>query len=444
VKKLCFIFVILLFSLTEARVFYDANDYPWAVSVVDKWSDRGIISGYIDGSFGGNNKLKRSEMITIINRLNNSNEKMNIKPAKDVNNGDWFYNEMSIALKNGLIELDENYNLRPNDYATREEVFVILAKLFKLKYNGNSTDILSSKFNDYQLIEGKNYPYIAALVKEGYISGYENNTLKPKSSITRAELIAIIDKIAGDVYTTGKISNQVLGGNIIINGEGVLLDNVNVDGYIFIMDGAKDEVPILKNVDSTKGIVSRVDNVFVTGNDDVVTFEEKEIIEPVFIRAIYSESDWTNDDVTVTLTFSDSDYEVINNSGKNKYTFEENGEFVFVAANSDGNTIKFKAKVDNIDIIEPKFIIEKNVQTDKAVITLMIEEDEMSPIEGAYYMKGSASASTVVNRGEEIINNTFEVTENGAYTIVVQDEAGNRARKKVTVKLGGQTSGVQN
>ena len=443
-KRLCFLFVILIFSLSEARTFTDVQDYSWAASVIDEWSNRGIISGYNDGTFKGNNNVKRSEMVAVINKLNNSSEALEIKPARDVSFGDWYCNDMSVALKNGLIELDENYNLRPNEYATREEVFVILAKLFKLKYNGDSTEILSSKFKDYSKISGVNYPYVAALINENYISGYEDNTLKPKSFITRAELIALIDKIVEEVYTFGEFEDKFIDGNVVINGEDVSIGNVNINGYIFIMDGARNNSPSLKNIDTTKGIVSRIGDVFVTGIEQEKVLEEKEIIEPVFMRVKYSEDDWTNDDVEVTITFSKKDYEVINNSGKDKYTFEKNGEFVFIAKNSDGNITEFKAKVNNIDKIKPEFDVSVDTLADKATITIAIKDDELSPIDGAFFLKGANSGRTTVNRGKEIINNVFEVNEEGRYTVVVEDEAGNIGRKMVTIKLGGETSGVQN
>lgn len=434
-KKLCFLFFILIFSLSEAKTFTDVKDYSWAASAIDEWSDRGIISGYIDGTFKGNNNLKRSEMITVINKLNNSSEVMKIKPSRDVDISDWYYNEMSIALKNGLIEVDEEFNLRPNDYATREEVFVILAKLFKLKYVGNSTESLKNKFSDYYLIAEENYPYIAALVNEGYINGYENKTLKPKSLITRAELIAIIDKIVEELYTVGEVKDKFINGNIIINGEGVLLNNVNVKGNIFIMDGARNDVPLLENIDTTKGIISRIGDVFVTKKVYDKLTEEKEIIEPVFIKVKYSDEDWTNEDVTVTLSFNDKDYEVINNSGKNKYKFDENGEFTFIVGNSKGDITKFTAKVNNIDKVMPKFEVVQNSQSDKDIITLTIEDDGMSPIAGAYFLKGSNSEGKTIRYGTEIINNSFDAFEKGKYTIVVKDEAGNKTRKIINVKL---------
>lgn len=435
-KKIFFLCIFLIFSFSEARTFLDSSDYLWAASVVDEWSDRGIISGYIDGSFKGNNNLKRSEMITVINRLNNSKENMGIKPSRDVDVNDWYYNEMSIALKNGLIELDENFNLRPNDYATREEVFVILSKLFKLKYNGNSAELLASKFNDYHLIDGENHAYVAALVSEGYISGYGDNTLKPKALITRAELIAIIDKIVEELYSSGEVEDKLIIGNVVINGENVSLNNVNIMGNVFVMDGAREGVTVLKNIDCTKGIISRVENVLIEGNDKENSLKDKETIEPVFINAKYSEEDWTNEDVVATISFNDKDYKVINNSGSKKYTFEQNGEFIFLAKDDNANIVEFKAKVSNIDKISPKLITEVETQTDKATINVTVEDDGLSQIEGIYYMKGINTSSRVAKYGDEVENNVLEVTEEGKYTIMAEDEAGNRARKIVTIRFG--------
>lgn len=131
-KKVALLFLLFIVTISQARLYTDSNEYSWASSIVDKWSNKGIISGYGDGTFRGNNYLTRAELITILNKINNSDETVNKRPSRDVNEGDWYYKPMAIALNSGLIELDSSGNLKPNNKATREETFVMIEKYLSL------------------------------------------------------------------------------------------------------------------------------------------------------------------------------------------------------------------------------------------------------------------------------------------------------------------------
>ena len=70
-KFILLFFIPILFNIVDAKFFNDSASYSWAESAVDKWSYRGIINGYTDGSFRGNNPMTRAELISVVNKLNN-------------------------------------------------------------------------------------------------------------------------------------------------------------------------------------------------------------------------------------------------------------------------------------------------------------------------------------------------------------------------------------
>ena len=71
------VMLLFIFTILTSNVFAytDEVDYLWAVPAITRWSNKGIISGYTDGSFRGNNNITRAELIIIANRLNNLVEK---------------------------------------------------------------------------------------------------------------------------------------------------------------------------------------------------------------------------------------------------------------------------------------------------------------------------------------------------------------------------------
>ena len=91
----------------------------------------------------------------------------------------------------------------------------------------------------------------------------------------------------------------------------------------------------------------------------------------------YSETEWTNQDVIATFNMREGDA-IINNEGLNIYTFSGNGEFALEFTNAEGIQKTLIAKVENIDKIAPKVIINGNptictIET----VTLTIEASDL-------------------------------------------------------------------
>ena len=77
---------------------------------------------------------------------------------------------------------------------------------------------------------------------------------------------------------------------------------------------------------------------------------------PPTATATYSTTQKTNQNVTVTLSFSEEDVVVTNNGGRNTYVFSANGQYTFYFKDKAGNENSFTATVDNIFKDAPKVI----------------------------------------------------------------------------------------
>ena len=83
-KKLLILILTVFMIFTQSFAFLDDNNYYWASDAVDKWSGKGYISGYPDGTFRGNNYITRAEVISVINKLNNSDTSVSKRASKDI------------------------------------------------------------------------------------------------------------------------------------------------------------------------------------------------------------------------------------------------------------------------------------------------------------------------------------------------------------------------
>lgn len=436
-KKIVWMLTSFFILITSSHAFSDVDSSYWANNIIKKWTSNGIMSGYSDGSFKPNGYITKAELVSIINNIDNDIENVRKRPSKDISISDWYCEDMSLALKNGLVELDSKGNLNPKSLLTREEALTMLAKLFNLKYKGNPNFVLS-KFNDADNVDGDNLSYIADMVSKGYVNG-NNGKLNPKDKITRAEVVAVLDNMIEEICTTGRLINKKINGNLIVNGDRVELSNVQVNGYIYVLNGAKNGNLSFNNVYASKGIVTKDDNVIsynsgTSKNNNLSNLEEERPNAQVqFVKITYSETDWTNESVTATLKFENSDMKIINNSGKNKYKFKQNGEFTFICVDENGNEYRYTAKVDNIAKKDLEIEVDVKDNTSNAEVTVSVLKNE-APIKKMCFMAGSHSAEDTLDSGELIIDNKFTVTETDTYTVAVLDEAGNEVKKEFSWK----------
>ena len=433
-KKIILFFCLFILN-TSAFAFYDVKSNYWASGAIEKWSNMGYISGYPDGSFRGNNNITRAEVIAIVNKLDNSSLKTNKREGNDLVSSNWFFNDMNKATKLGLIFADENGKLRPNDKATREEVGVILARLFNISYTGSLKDAKISNYSDKNDISPENYRYIAGMVEEGFINGYKDNTLRLKSNITRAEFISIINNTISYIYSAGSYDGKVLVGNVLINGENVKLINSEILGKIFIVDGARENPPELINTKVSNGVNSRVGKILIKDNSEYITMSEynfenpEEYYDPIFATIKYNDEDWTNDDVKVRVSFDEKGIEVENSKNNNLY-IDKNGKHE-IKYEQNGRIRTTTIDLDNIDSRRPIISLGYEIKDEKAIIRVDIKDDGLSEISKIRLSNGMTN-----RRDEETgeIDKEFIVDENGKYTVSVEDLAGNVSKKDIEIE----------
>lgn len=192
---LIIVLLVSVSSLGFAATFTDVEGHM-AADYINEMADRGIISGYGDGTFLPDANVQRCEyakMLTGVANLPVSDG--NATPFADVNVDEWYYPYIRAVQPylNGYTENGTMY-FHPEEYATREDVTVALMKA--LRYDLSSyyyiENLLVDKFVDYESVSPHNRPYIAAAVDKGYITGNTDGTFRGKDPITRAEISIIL------------------------------------------------------------------------------------------------------------------------------------------------------------------------------------------------------------------------------------------------------------
>ena len=252
VKKSLIVGIFVLMALSTKAFAYTDTAGHWAEKEITNLSLNGIISGYSDNSFKPNKNMTRAELVTIINRLL-GNQVQNTKYVPDINAKDWFYTEIRKGIESGVIQGNVEGYVRPNDLVTREEAIIMLQRaLIPVDTTG-----VTDEFADSSDISEWSKQAVNTFWKQNYIKGYEDNTIRPKNYITRAEVVKIIENMI-DVYATfGEFSGEVHG-NVLVIGRNVTLKNITIDGNLIVVEGAGNTL-ILENIIIEGNLITRTE-----------------------------------------------------------------------------------------------------------------------------------------------------------------------------------------
>lgn len=198
---LCLLCLILCFSGTVsfAEKAIEYTDVPadyWATPYIQNMSERGIVSGYGDGTFGPENSVLRCEyakMLTGVAKIPVSN--VNTTPYADVDTNQWYapYVKATQEYITGY-STDNTFYFDPDAPASREDVTVALMKVLgdDLSEYYYIDNLLEGTFWDLDTISPHNRPYVAAAVDRGYITGHQDGSFRGQAPIIRAEISAIL------------------------------------------------------------------------------------------------------------------------------------------------------------------------------------------------------------------------------------------------------------
>jgi hypothetical protein len=204
----------------------------WANTTIEKMKTSRIINGYEDDTFRPDENMTRAEFITVINRMLGLHEESS-KYIPDINRSKWYYSEIRKAVKVGIIQGDANGATHPEDNITREEAIVILSRAFKLK----KASSVPKGYEDLDSISSWAQKEVYSAIKEGYINGYEDNTIKPQNFITRAEALTMMNRIIPNILTTNIYSGLVTG-TTLLYADNIVLNNLTIDGSLIISNEA--------------------------------------------------------------------------------------------------------------------------------------------------------------------------------------------------------------
>lgn len=207
--------LVALPPAANAYVFKDLNPNADYYKPVLDLVNRGVISGYSDGTFRPSEAVTRGEAAKILAIAMGLNVARQQNPGfKDVPQSHPYYAYIAAIANEGVIDGFNDKSFKPNELITRGQIAKALTLGFQLevasKINHNFKDVTSQNANE---------AYIQTLYNLNIAKGTTANTFEPFGTVTRAQLATFIwraekaDK-GNPSYKVGDIRGDV----IYING----------------------------------------------------------------------------------------------------------------------------------------------------------------------------------------------------------------------------------
>ncbi|WP_069203019.1 C40 family peptidase [Bacillus testis] len=177
-------------SQGTAMNFTDLDKGHFAYNAIAELSNKGIISGFEDGTFRPADSVTRGQAAAIINRQLKHTASSTYS-YKDVNTNSVFAKDIAAMKELGIINGFADGTYRPNETMTRAQMAVIVKNAFKLKQPVASSSDAANIYSDLS----PSYWAFEAIVTMNVIDltkGFKTNVYRPLDHATRADFSAAV------------------------------------------------------------------------------------------------------------------------------------------------------------------------------------------------------------------------------------------------------------
>ncbi|MEK5253313.1 exosporium glycoprotein BclB-related protein [Paenibacillus sp. FSL F4-0125] len=200
----------------SAAAYSDVNTSSWAYQYITKASALGVIEGDGSGNFNPNRPVTNQEAVVMVLRFMGYEQPKENGTSLPFTVDSWATVWIQQAIDIGLIIPSEEE--RPNtviwgkEQASREWITRLI-----IRAAGKESEAIEFKdsnigFSDASDASDWAAGYINAAVNRNVISGFPNNTFKPKQTATRAEFASILSKT--EIFAS-TVSDRIIHGSVV-------------------------------------------------------------------------------------------------------------------------------------------------------------------------------------------------------------------------------------
>ena len=178
-------------SMPVAPKFEDCIGH-WASEDIQFMYEKGYVNGTDDTTFAPDADVTRAEFAAMAVRILGLENVSYEGSFEDVAKDEWYADVVETAYKSGII-LGSEGHFRPNDRITREEMAVILMRVYAM--NNEYTAEGEATFTDSAEISHWAAESIASACRLGLVTGMDDGSFAPLSSTTRAQAATVFKRL---------------------------------------------------------------------------------------------------------------------------------------------------------------------------------------------------------------------------------------------------------
>lgn len=166
----------------------------WAKDAIQTFEKNGWVNGISDTIFAPEMGMTRGMFVTILGRMNQVEAGAVASEFVDVEPGKYYTGYIQWAYEAGIVSGVGNNRFAPNRNITREEMAVMVNNYLKTKgYKPTERDDIA--FQDEHEISDWAKSAVHHLARCGIVAGKDNNRYDAHAGATRAELVAILNRV---------------------------------------------------------------------------------------------------------------------------------------------------------------------------------------------------------------------------------------------------------
>ena len=237
-----------------AAQYPDVTDEHWAKPYIDRWSDSGILKGYPDGKFHPDDPVTRGQLSAILYSI------LGVEPVEGYSYPDlaktaWYYDAVT-AMNYYRVTLNTDLNIKPDQPLSREEAIYMIASGFRRADLSRDRMRCSGKApSDYGQVSDQFTEAVSTMLRLGHVRGGADGRLMPKDTVTRAQVITIINSMFDLYIAQPGTYHLTCGQNALITCPNVtiLMDNVaSGEGSNIYLSAKADKNVVIANDGGTE------------------------------------------------------------------------------------------------------------------------------------------------------------------------------------------------
>ena len=176
----------------EPLPFTDVKEGDWFHDAVQYVYDNGLMDGVGDGQFTPHATTNRAMVVTILYRLAGEPDVSGDLGFTDVAPGLWYTDAVTWAAEKGIVNGISATEFSPSGDLTREQLATVLYRYAESMGYDVSASVDLSGFPDAGDIQSYATKALSWAVAAGLLQGFEDDSLQPQSTATRAQIATIL------------------------------------------------------------------------------------------------------------------------------------------------------------------------------------------------------------------------------------------------------------